>query len=86
MKIKDGFVIREAGGCFVIMNLGNELNLGKMFTLNETGAFIWKSLEKGLTQSEIAKKLSEEYNVDTKTAEKDVESFICKMKEADVFE
>ncbi|MBE6692543.1 MAG: PqqD family protein [Ruminococcaceae bacterium] len=86
MKIKDGFVMREAGGCFVIMNLGSELNLGKMFTLNETGAFIWKSIEKGLSQGEIAKKLSEEYNVDAETAQKDVEGFICKMKEADVFE
>ncbi len=86
MKIKDGFVIREAAGSFVIMNLGQELNLGKMFTLNETGAFIWKAIAEGLTEKEIAEKLSEEYNVDTETAKKDVESFICKMKEADVFE
>ncbi len=86
MKIKDGFVIREAAGCYVIMNLGQELNLGKMITLNETGAFIWNLVAEGLSQEEIAKKLSEEYNVEAETAKADVDSFINKMKEADVFE
>ena len=86
MKIKDGFVIRQVAGCYVIMNLGQELNLGGMITLNETGALIWDSVANGLSEDEIAKRITEEYEVSEETALEDVRNFICKMKEADVFE
>ncbi len=86
MKIKEGFVIREVADCFVVMNLGQELNLGGMITLNETGALIWNGVAEGLDAQSIAEKLVAEYEVSIETALSDVNGFISKMKEADVFE
>ena len=86
MKIKDGFVIRKVADCFVVMNLGQELNLGGMITLNETGALIWNGVAQGLSDSEIAKRITDEYEVSEEKALEDVKTFICKMKEAEVFE
>lgn len=86
MKIKDGFVIRKVADCFVVMNLGQELDLGGMITLNETGALIWNGVAEGLSVSEIAKKITDEYEVSEEKALEDVKTFICKMKEAEVFE
>lgn len=86
MKIKDGFVIRKVADCFVVMNLGQELNLGGMITLNETGALIWNGVAEGLSASDIAKRITDEYEVSEEKALEDVKTFICKMKEAEVFE
>jgi hypothetical protein len=86
MKIKDGFVIRKVADCFVVMNLGQELDLGGMITLNETGALIWNGVAEGLSGSDIAKRITDEYEVSEEKALEDVKTFICKMKEAEVFE
>ena len=61
MKIKQGLVLREVAGSYVIVDLGGELNFKGMLTLNETGAFIWRLLMQGKTQTEIAALLTEEY-------------------------
>lgn len=86
MKIKDGYILREVAGSYVVMNLGGELAFNGMITLNETGAFIWKLVDEGFEKKEIAQKITEEYEIDLKTAVSDVEAFIQKMIEADIIE
>lgn len=86
MKIKNGFILREAAGSYVVMRLGGETDLRKMITLNETGAVIWKAIDEGLGEEDIARRIAEEYEVDEKTALRDVQAFINKMSEADVLE
>ena len=39
MRIKDGFLLRETAGKFIVLPLGGELDLGSLITLNETGLF-----------------------------------------------
>ena len=86
MKIKDGFFLREVAGSFVVMNLGGELAFNGMITLNETGAQIWKFIEQGFDKDTIAKKITEEYDIDLKTASDDIDSFIEKMRGANIIE
>lgn len=86
MKIKDGFIIKQAADSFVVMQIGGELNFNGMITLNETGAFIWNGITEGLDENQIAAKLSEEYDTDYNTALSDVKTFISKMKEVNVIE
>ena len=86
MKIKDGFVLREAAGSFVVMNIGGELSFNGMITLNETGAFIWKAIESGDDVDAIAAKLVETYGIDLETALNDTKKFIEKMNGADILE
>lgn len=86
MKIKDGFVLREAAGSFVVMNIGGELSFNGMITLNETGAFIWRAIESGDDVETIAKKIVEKYGIDLETAMSDTQSFVDKMNGANVLE
>lgn len=86
MKIKDGFVLREVAGSYVLMNIGGELSFNKMITLNETGALIWNALSDSISVDEIAKRIASEYEVSEDVALNDVNAFVEKMKEAGVIE
>ena len=83
MKIKDGFVLREVAGSYIVVAVGEAVkNFNGIINLNETGAFLWEILAKGATKEELVAKLLEEYDVDEKTATKDVGTFINKLSEA----
>ncbi len=41
------------------------LDTKRYFTLNSTGAVIWKSLAQGKTEDEIVSQLADEYDADT---------------------
>ena len=49
----------------VLLHLDNQ----RYYTLNETGWFIWKSLEQKLNLKQIAEKLQQEFDVDLNKAE-----------------
>ncbi len=80
MNIKDGFLLREVAGNYVVMPLKGELNFKGLLTLNETGAFLWRLLENGGTRETLLAQLQEEYEVDTETAERDLDVFLEKLK------
>ena len=86
MKIKSGIVLREVADSFVLMDLGGELNFNGMITLNETGAFIFKRIEEGLSPENIANSLADEYDISFETALSDVNAFIQKMNGVGVLE
>ena len=83
MKIKDGFILREVAGSFIVVAVGEAVKeFNGIVNLNETGAVLWKTLEKGATKEQLVKALLAEYDVDEATAEKDVSAFIEKLQEA----
>ena len=83
MKIKDGFIIREVAGSFIVVAVGSAVkDFNGIVNLNETGAFLWKILESGATKEELLAKMTEEYDVDEETARKDIDAFIDKLQEA----
>lgn len=83
MKIKDGFILREVAGSFIVVAVGEAVKeFNGIINLNETGAVLWKILEKGATKEQLVKALLAEYDVDETTAEKDVSAFIEKLQEA----
>ena len=86
MKIKEGFVLRETAGSYIVMNLGSEISFNGVITLNETGAFIWKAIEDGKSEGDIAKAIAEEYEVDYESALSDASNFIAKMSKAGILE
>ncbi len=86
MKIKQGFVLREAAGSYVVMDIGNELSFNGMITLNETGAFIWRAIDEGKSIDEIASMIADSYETDVETAKRDVTVFVSKMKDTGVLE
>lgn len=86
MKIKQGFMLREVAGSFVVVNISGELSFNGMITLNDTGAFIWKKLEQGISQQDIAASLAAEYDVEPEIADRDVDIFLKKMAGAGILE
>ncbi len=86
MRIKDGFLLRETAGKFIVLPLGGELNLGSLITLNETGAFLWRLLENGASRGELLEALLEEYDVTNERAEKDLDALLAKMNDLGVLE
>ena len=52
-----------------------------MVSFNETGAFVWKKLEQGLTEEEIANALTVEYNVAYNQALEDVKQLVDYLKD-----
>jgi hypothetical protein len=77
MKIKSGFVIREIAGQYMAVPVGERVNdLHGMIALNETGAFIWKLLEDEKTEEDLARALTEEYEVSYEEALEAVREFL----------
>lgn len=83
MKINEGFMLREVAGNFVVVPVGKASeNFRGVINLNEIGAFIWRKIEAGLAEEEIASALTEEYSVSLEQAKEDVNKFINKLVEA----
>ena len=82
MKIKDGFILRDVGGKTFVVAVGETSKKFKgIITLNETGKLIWQSLALGEESDKITDKILSEYDcVDRITVEKDIESFIEKLR------
>ncbi|WP_392886259.1 PqqD family protein [Eubacterium limosum] len=77
MRIKEGYMLREAAGETVVVPFGEEaLNFQGIISLNETGALLWKQLEQGCEKKDLVQALLDEYEVDAETAEKDVNEFL----------
>lgn len=82
MRIKEGFILRDVADKTFVVAVGE---LSKTFngiiTLNETGKFIWQLLTKDTTEEEIVEKLLIECeDAQRDVVEKDVKSFIEKLK------
>lgn len=82
MKIKDGFILRQVAGNYIVVAVGEAVKtFNGVINLNESSAFLWKKLESGAEESELVEALLGEYDVERATAEKDVKLFISKLTE-----
>lgn len=87
MKIKSGFVIREIAGQSVVVALGEaSRSFNGIIKLNETGRVMWDILSQGAEKEDVISKILSEYDVDRKTVEKDVDSFVNTLKENNILE
>ncbi len=73
-------VTRKTGNEYVLVPIANNIaDMDSVYTLNETGAFIWEHIDGMRNVEEIIKALTDEYDIDVKSAEEDVISFIDNM-------
>ena len=87
MKIKEGFILREVAGSFVVVAVGKAVKtFNGIINLNETGAFLWKQLEKGCDLEGLKTALLTEYEVDESIAERDAKKFLDRLTEAGLVE
>lgn len=81
MKIKDNFLLKEIAGNYVVVPVGNELiDLNCMITLNESGAFLWRSLSEDTSRDGLVENMLKEYDVDKDTALADIDEFLQSVR------
>lgn len=89
MKIKKGYILRTVCGENVIVGEGlDAINFGRMLSLNETAAFLWKkAMECGdFTADSLAAALCQEYDVDQAQALNDVKETLDNWTKLGVIE
>ena len=83
MKLKEGFILREVAGEYIVVPSGTTLDLNMMITLNETGKLLWEKLEQGAEAEDLIKALLGEYDVNEEDAKAHVAAFVDKLREND---
>lgn len=87
MKIKDGFMLREMAGSWIVVAVGDmSKEFHGMITLNGVGSFIWKLLANDTTKEHILSAMLEKYDVTEQQASSDLNSFIDKVRGAGILE
>jgi hypothetical protein len=73
-------VTRKTGNEYVLVPVADNIaDMNSVYTLNETGAFIWEQIDGKRTVSEIITAVTAEYEIDNETASKDVFDFMGDM-------
>ena len=84
MKVVEGFRLREICGEFIIVPESTELvNFNKMIHLNATAAYLWEQVSglEEFTVEQLAKLLTDKYEVSDEVALKDAEAIAQKWIE-----
>jgi hypothetical protein len=73
-------VTRKTGTEYVLIPVADNIaDMNSVFTLNETGAFLWELIDGRRSIRDLIDRLTEEYEIDSDSAEKDVLSFVKDM-------
>ena len=77
MKIKEGYVIRQVMGNYVVIATGEESrNFHGMVKLNETAANIWNYIAEGKSEDEIVAAMMNEYEVEEQQLRADIKKTV----------
>jgi len=80
-KLKSRFVARNVGNELILVPLtANVAQMNELFTLNETGKFIWENINENSTVSEIENLMIESFDIDSAIAKMDIELFLSKLE------
>ena len=86
MRIRNGFFMREVAGKYVVVPVGAQTNEFKgMIQMNQTGAFLWKALERDLTEEALTEMMLDQYEMTEEQAKNDVHTFVTRLLEAGIF-
>jgi len=70
-------VTRKTGNEYVLVPVTNNIaDMTSVYTLNETGTFIWELIDGKKSVEDLIKAVIDKYDIDKETAARDVFSFI----------
>lgn len=73
-------VTTRTGDEYVLVPVANDIaDMNSMYTLNETGAFIWEHIDGKNSVEDIITELTRVYDINYETAENDVLAFMDNM-------
>lgn len=77
---KEGFVVRTFGSEAILVPIASQVSeLNGLVALNETALYVWNQLDGARSPGDIAKGLTQEYDVDEETARRDVEELLAEL-------
>ena len=82
MHIKEGFLVRKIIDDYIVVPTGdNIVDFAATISLNESGAFLWNTLQNDCSEEDLIRALMQEYEgVDEETAKEDVLEFVALLK------
>lgn len=88
MKIKQGFLLREVAGSWIVVPLGQRVvEFNGLMSLSESGALLWKRLEEEVqNEQELVSSITDEYDVEESVAREDIRAFINSITEKGLIE
>ena len=85
MRTKKGFVLRTLGKEYILAAEGLETNADRLISMNESAAFLWKSVEdKEFDADTLINLLMDEYGITREVAEKDVTALLQTWLKAEI--
>lgn len=85
MKIKSGYIIGSIGGENVVLPSGDNLDLRRMITLNDSAKFLWEQLQEDKSEEDLLQAVLSTYeDVDQEEVKKYISDFVCQLKEYDL--
>ena len=83
-KRNENFVFRKIKNETILVPIKDNVgDMGFIFNLNEVGAFVWEHLDGKNRLLDIKNMISEEFEVSSQEAEKDLCEFVDQLKEID---
>ena len=83
MKVREGFMLRKIADVHVVVPVGeSSIDFNGIITLNETAAFLFQQLLEGTSKERLLEELLQEYDIDQKSAQSDIEDFCGQLREA----
>ncbi len=77
MEIKKQVILRSVAGEHMLIPVGETVfEYNGIFMMTETGKFLWENIEKGANEQQLKELLSQEYEIDFRTASADVDEFL----------
>ncbi len=73
--------MRQVAGQTVVLPAGDEMDLNRMISLNETGAFLWERLQTETDMASLVAAILSEYDTSEEMAAKSVAAFVKKLEE-----
>ncbi len=77
MEIKKQVILRSVAGEHMLIPAGESVfEYNGIFSMTESGKFLWENIVKGAEEKELANLLMQEYGIDSDTASADVNEFL----------
>lgn len=82
MKVSKNFILREIVGEYILVPVGKAASkFNGLITMNEMGHFIFQTLQEEQSVEDLVNKITGEYQVDTGTAQRDLEEYLQQLRE-----
>ena len=85
MKRREGFILREIAGDYLIVPVGETVKeFNGLVTVNGSGKFLWEMLQDEVLQEDLVRSMVDRYEVSEETARADVEGFVGVLVEKNI--